>query len=206
MCVVKEVQTPTDLLPTKPSDAPYKTALGFFTLEGLDPALVVSNYSVQEELGILIELARHDSRPTIRLEAIDRIRRYLKEALILSGQIRQNQATMSQTLADGRELTATATQFQMPETASQTEQMLLSAAQTSHRLSMEDSNVPTPEEVPVIDVAGPKRDLGGGGLCNSARREADAAADAEAARREGRSEDSDSAVGGSDPEEGPPPA
>lgn len=164
------------------ADRPFKTALNFFTVEGLDPALVASDWSIEEELRVLVDLAKNHPRATIRMEAIDQIRRYLKDALITCGLIRQNQATLSATLPDGRQLTATTTQYQMPNGgASETERMLLDAARASHTLLTEESNVPT-EEIPLIDAAGPPRDLGGGGLCPSARAEADAAAAAEAAR------------------------
>jgi len=118
-----------------------QSVLSFFTPKGLGAGLCYSNYTVEEEVQLLASIARdEDELTSVRMAAIDMIRRNAKEALLLSGQLHQATATQTAPTREGGHITAELKTVRLSGTANQTEQMLLEAAQTSQVLTMENNH------------------------------------------------------------------
>jgi hypothetical protein len=162
---------PTDIIPQLPTAG--ESVLSFFTLEGLDGGLLTSAYTVKEEVELLVEIIRDKTDRNSQMAAMKLLRDRLREALIMAGGIQNIKATQVQT-TEGGTLTAEFSGQRLRGQADTTERMLESATHTIQVLSLEGTEGEDDAQ-PTKPQAVPTRDLGGGGLCESSRLEANAA-------------------------------
>lgn len=175
-----------------------ESVLSFFTIEGLDKALDASEFSADEEFKLLTEIARDSADRYAQLAALKVLHDRLREVLLMSGNLQKMTATRTLLSEDGSEITAHQSAFKLKGTGQTTEQMLQVATRLTQTFTLpadpgeeddqskEDSENAesnpedsTPDSSPSPQTsAAPAdafRDIGGGGLCESARAAADAA-------------------------------
>jgi len=146
-----EVVEAKEIVPEGSAAKPGETILSFFTLGGLDKALVASQYTAERELLILLEIAEDTCTDAmVRLGALRMIRENLRESMVLSGQLQQVTARQLRVTADGSVQSAQleGTLLRPPETP--TQRMLERARQIEAvlDLNLESPESPEPPESP----------------------------------------------------------
>lgn len=158
------------------------SAISFFALDGIDKALKASDWSVSREVHILSNIAQHDPHPEIQMAAITMLRKHMREALVMSGQI--SSMTLERSIKEGdTQLVQAFQSFSLNPLGrpTNTEAMLDMAAKTTKVIEAKvlqgDENVQDEVEAETSpEVAGSipdePRDLGGGGLAETSRKAA----------------------------------
>lgn len=115
------------------SEADVDSLLAFFHSPNVGRAFTLSDWTVQGEVEILVELARSvTTDPRVRIAAIEMLRRRASDALKLSGHIQQATFRQVQTDGEGRTLVAdTQVRKLVAQSVSNTMRMLQSGVSTT---------------------------------------------------------------------------
>lgn len=178
--VLREPVVPRQLVKHNPPELPAKvggefdSVMSFFTLKGLDLGLKATNWTIEQELRVLTEIALDkDEESTTRMGAVKMIRDHLKEGLILEGGIQQMSARRVRNV-DGAEVVETVEQMGLRGLADQTRHALDQAdtaikvletqANKEEEPDGQDETSPTPDPAAGPDDCGPvPGDAGGTG-------------------------------------------